>query len=256
MRNSFVDSLRGGRLALAGGVLLSLILATGCQSTDGWKPLFDGKTLDGWHEHGTPRAWRVEDGALVGELVEPSQYSYLTTDEKFTDFELKLRMIFDSELGNSGVFFRSSFPPQVLNPDIVAFDLPEEANELKNPKTGKTIASLPYLQRVHIRGAQAEFAIPKQWTGGIYDATVGKWVNRDQITDEMQKAHKWHEWNDLYIKVVGRSAIVRLNDVLISDIRDYPFEPTGRIALQLHAGGPMKVRFKDIHIRPLRCSGD
>lgn len=251
MYHSLVSETHYGRLALACGVLSILSLAVGCQTTNEWRPLFDGKTLDGWHEIGTPRAWRVEGGAIVGELVEPSPYSYVVTDKKFADFELKLQMIFDSDGGNSGVFFHSSFPPQVLDPDIVARDLPEEARELKHPTTGETIPSLPYMQRVHICGMQVEFAPPNRYTGGIYDSTRGRWVNQDQITDEMQQAHKWQEWNDLYVKVVGRDVIVRLNDMLISDVRDYDFASSGRLALQLHAGGPMKVRFKDIYIRPL-----
>ncbi|NLX12080.1 MAG: DUF1080 domain-containing protein [Phycisphaerales bacterium] len=251
MRDLLVGRTYCGRLTLTGSVLMVLSLASGCHSNDGWQSLFDGTTLDGWHEIGKQRVWRVEDGAIVGELVESSPYAYLVTEEKFTDFELKLRMIFDSEDGNSGIFFRCAFPPQVLNPDIVARDLPEDATEFKHPSTGETIASLPYRQRVHITGMQAEFAPPNQYTGALYDSTHGRWITQDQFTEAMHQAHKWQEWNDLYIKVVGQHVLVRLNDTLVSEIDNYEFAPTGRLALQLHSGDAMKVRFKDIYVRPL-----
>ena len=46
-------------------LLLTLLLcAAGAFAKDGFKPLFNGKNLDGWD--GDPRLWKAEDGMIVG----------------------------------------------------------------------------------------------------------------------------------------------------------------------------------------------
>jgi hypothetical protein len=81
------------------------VAAAAPADTTGWKPLFDGKTLKGWHAYKKqtpPAGWKVEDGMLVrsaggGDIV---------SDEEFGDFELSLEWKI-SEGGNSGVFYRA-----------------------------------------------------------------------------------------------------------------------------------------------------
>lgn len=196
----------------------------------GWEKLFNGESLAGWHTHGEENVWHVRDGMIVGELIRQSPYAYLVTDRKYGDFELKLNMIFDSNDGNSGVFFRCDFP--------------EERN--KDKATG---VIPPYEKRVHIAGPQAEFAPPGNNTAGIYDAAKMGWVNQDDMTDQKQKMHRFHEWNEMRIRMIGSHITTWLNGYLVSDISAHEFPREGIIALQLHAGGPMKVRFKDILIR-------
>ena len=215
----------------------------------GWQPLCDGKTLKGWHVQGEPNAWRVEDGAIVGELTKESPYAYLATDETFSNFELKLKMRYESDSGNSGIFFLCKFPPQCAKCGEVARDLPADVKDFKCPKCGHD-KSLPMRERVHIHGPQAEFA--PQNTGGLYCAGCGGWINEDALDANKQKMHHLGEWNDFRLIAVGDQARVYLNGYLISDVKDYPFPESGIIALQLHAGGPMKVRFKDIQIRPTK----
>ena len=234
----------------------SAVFLSGNRTTDSraaanrWMPLFDGKTLAGWHVQGEPDVWRVDDREIIGELVKKSPYAYLCTDRTFGDFELELDMLFESDDGNSGIFFRSTFPPQCANDKCneVARALAEDAEPFICPKCGHT-ESLPYERRVHIHGPQAEFA--PQNTGGLYDAGGGGWINEDELTEDKQKAHRLGEWNRFRLKAVGDHVTVDLNGVRISDVNDHPFAKQGHIALQLHAGGAMKVRFKDIRIRKL-----
>ncbi len=216
-----------------------------------WKRLFNGRTLDGWHVQGEKDVWRVEKGEIIGELVKPSPYAYLATDKTFGDFELKLQMRFDSQDGNSGVFFRCSFPPQCAKCGEVARELPEDVTSFHCPKCGHDM-SLPPEERVHIHGPQAEFAPPGQHTGALYDARGAGWINQDKVTDMMQKMHRFHEWNEFRLKAAENHVRTWLNGYPISDVKGYSFPGQGIIALQLHAGGPMKVRFKDIVIRPAR----
>lgn len=213
-----------------------------------FQPLFDGKTLKGWHTHGEANVWRAEEGRLIGELVKQSPYAYLATDRVFGDFELRLKMNYASTEGNSGVFFRSVFPPHCAKCNHVARELPEETADFKCPECGHA-ESLPHRERVHIHGPQAEFA--PQNTGGLYDAGGGGWINKDKLTEKVQKLHRMGEWNDFWIRAEGKHVTVRLNGVVVSDVTDHPFAPRGHIALQLHSGGPMKVMFKDIRLRQL-----
>ena len=144
--------------------------AEAAAGTEGWIPLCAGKSLKGWHVNGEPDVWRVENGEIIGQLVTKSPYAYLSTDRTFGDFELELEMLFASTDGNSGIFFRCSFPPHCAKCDQVARELPEDVEAFKCPKCGHDQA-LPYEQRVHIHGPQAEFA--PQNTGGLYDAGGG-----------------------------------------------------------------------------------
>ena len=217
-----------------------------------WKPLFDGKSLKGWHTQGTPDTWRVEDGQIIGELVKPSPYCYLATDERFTDFEFRGEMKFDSDTGNSGVFFRCSFPPMCAKCGEVARNLPEDtpAAEFRCPKCGST-QMVPMAQRVHIHGPQAEFALKDQHNGFIYDARGHGWINvPSQVTQRKQDAYHFKDWNEMRIYARGNHVITWINGYLVTDLTDYDFPRSGILALQLHESKEtIKVRFKDLRIR-------
>ena len=197
--------------------------------TTQWASLFDGTTLNGWRVHGEQGVWRVENGEIIGELVKKSPYAYLVTERKFKDFDLELQLLFESEEGNSGVFFRCDFPAW------------------KNKDKQKNV--VPYEKRVHIVGPQAEFAPPNHpHTGRLFDAKIGKWIS-PELTEVQQMMHRFQEWNRMRITAIGNYVTVYLNGYLMAELVDYKFRPDGVIALQLHAGKAMKARFKDIRIR-------
>jgi hypothetical protein len=97
-----------------GGRLFGKVVPPGGDAT-GWIPLFDGKSLAGWHKnpdkigHGTGGSWTVEDGVLVGQQDPPGSGNggILLTDRKFGDFELSIDMKPDWGV-DSGVFLRSN----------------------------------------------------------------------------------------------------------------------------------------------------
>ncbi len=81
---------------------------SGLVAQDGFEPLFDGKTLEGWS--GKAGLWSVRDGVIVGNSG-PNGIkgnTFLVHEKTFEDFTLK----FDFKLlgGNSGVQFRSTVP--------------------------------------------------------------------------------------------------------------------------------------------------
>jgi hypothetical protein len=174
--------------------------------------LFNGKDLNGWTIHGTEK-WYVEKGELVCESGPDKQYGYLSTDKTYKDFELTL--LFKQEAnGNSGVFFRSS------------------------------------IEGVKISGWQVEVAPLNKHTGGVYESYGRGWLIQPKPEDEQWL--KQGEWNDLKIKVVGGEVTTWLNGHQMITLKDDKIAAgNGFIALQIHDGGGIKVRWKNIRIKPL-----
>jgi hypothetical protein len=181
-----------------------------------WLSLFDGKDLSGWKANGSEK-WVVDDGAILGEST-VGKYGYLTTEKTYRDFNLRLRFKCETD-GNSGVFTRSRITGE-------------------SPKTGPDI-----------EGMQVEVD-PTRHTGGLYESGGRGWVALP--TPEGERAIKPRDWNDLEILAQGNHIITRLNGVQIVDFTDpAPRFTEGVIGLQLHTGGGVKIRFKDIYIQEL-----
>jgi hypothetical protein len=181
-----------------------------------WVSLFDGKDLSGWKNNGSEK-WVVDDGAILGEST-VGKYGYLTTEKTYRDFNLRLRFKCETD-GNSGVFTRSRITGE-------------------SPKTGPDI-----------EGMQVEVD-PTRHTGGIYESGGRGWVALP--TSEGERAIKPRDWNDLEILAQGNHFTTRLNGVQIVDFTDpTPKFTEGVIGLQLHTGGGVKIRFKDIYIQEL-----
>ena len=174
--------------------------------------IFNGENLDGWKIYGTEK-WFVEDGLLVCESGPDEQYGYLGTEKTYKDFELKLQFLQEAD-GNSGVFFRSS------------------------------------IDGTKISGWQVEVAPPNHDTGGVYESYGRGWLV--QIEEEEEKYLKMGEWNDLKIRVEGSQVTTWLNGHQMVDFSDEKIgEANGCIALQIHDGGGIKVKWKNIEVKDL-----
>ncbi len=171
--------------------------------------LFNGQDLGGWQVHGTER-WYVADGDLVCESGPDAQYGYLTTDATFRDFDLTVDFMQEAD-GNSGVFFRSSVE-------------------------GTTVS-----------GWQAEVAPPGLFSGGIYESYGRGWlVQPDPALDE---ALRMGDWNTMRVRAVGDRVTTWLNGTQMVDFEDETIgEGEGSIALQIHDGGGIKVRWRNISV--------
>jgi len=180
--------------------------------TDVGSPLFNGNDLDGWTVYGTEK-WYVSDGELVCESGEDKKYGYLGTNQTYKDLLLRLKFFQESD-GNSGVFFRSSIE-------------------------GTTIS-----------GWQVEVAPPGHNSGGIYESYGRGWLI--EIPEEKEDILRMGEWNGLIIRVEGDRVMTWLNGQLMADISDEKIEAAvGSIALQIHDGGGIKVRWKDLFLREI-----
>ena len=174
--------------------------------------LFNGKSLDGWEIYGTEK-WYVNDGLLVCESGPDKGYGYLATTKSFKDFELSLEFQQEAN-GNSGVFIRSS------------------------------------IEGTKITGWQAEVAPPGSNTGGIYESYGRGWLIKPDPS--LDKHLKMGEWNTMMIKAVGDVVTTYLNGVQMITLKDEKIgEASGQIALQIHDGGGIKVKWKNIKLKKL-----
>lgn len=217
---------------------LSALLAIGsaARAADeaGFVPLFDGKSLAGWEQHGGKAKYAVEDGMIVGTSVPNTSNSFLCTTKTYGDFILELDYKVDKGL-NSGVQVRSE-----------CFDHPTTV-EWK----GKTL-KFP-ADRVH--GYQVEIdPSDRAWSGGIYDEGRRGWLNDLKNNEPARKAFKQGDWNHYRIECKGDSIKTWINGVPAADLKD-SLTPKGIIALQVHGVGKnekeLHVRFKNIRIKSL-----
>ena len=174
--------------------------------------LFNGKNLSGWNIHGT-ELWYVEKGLLVCESGPDKKYGYLSTNKFYDDFILTLEFKQEAN-GNSGVFFRSK------------------------------------LEGTKISGWQAEVAPPGNNSGGIYESYGRGWLI--QPGPEKDKALRMGEWNRMKIKVVGDKVTTWLNGTKMIGFKDEKIgQGKGSIALQIHSGGGIKVKWRNLEIKSL-----
>lgn len=176
------------------------------------KTIFNGKDLDGWTVHGTEK-WYVDNNELVCESGPDKAYGYLSTNKAYKNFELTLQFKQEAN-GNSGVFIRSS------------------------------------IDGVKISGWQVEVAPSGNHTGGIYESYGRGWLVQPKPADE--KFLKTGEWNDLRIRVVNDEITTWLNDHQMVSLKDEKIgEGKGFIALQIHDGGGIKVKWRKVMLAEL-----
>ncbi len=98
---------------------------SGAQAEEGFRPLFDGKSLDGWlalNGSSPPDGWRVEEGAMTGK-----GYSAVLTREEFGDFDLRLEWRVNPQ-GNGGIYYRVTEHDMIDHPlKAVEFNLMDES---------------------------------------------------------------------------------------------------------------------------------
>jgi hypothetical protein len=193
-------------------LLAFLIISTIVKISFAQTKLFNGKDLSGWKVHGTEK-WFVENGELVCESGPDKQYGYLVSDKDFKNFELKVEFKQESN-GNSGVFFHCS------------------------------------IEGTKISGWQAEVAPLNKSTGGIYESYGRGWLIKPEAAKE--KFLKEGEWNTMIVRMEGNTVKTWLNGEQMIVLEDEKIgSAVGKIALQIHDGGGVKVRWRKVEIKEL-----
>lgn len=201
----------------------------------GFKAIFNGKDLTGWD--GDPKLWRVEDEAIVGETTKENPTKGNTfliwKDGEVDDFELRLS--YRIKGGNSGIQYRSK-----RHNDWVVGGYQADID------SGDTYSGILYEERGS-RGVMAG-----RGERAIFDKEGKKSAERFAESGDLQKEIKKEDWNDYLIVAKGMKFQHYINGKLMSETTDNDPKKqvqSGILALQLHAGPPMKVEFKNIRLR-------
>ena len=214
----------------------------------GWTSLFDGRDLVGWE--GDPRIWSVRDGVIRGEttaaVVAQGNTFLIRKDLVVRDFELKLSFRCTAA-NNSGIQYRSTHVTDPAATPRNAWVVRGYQHELRNESKLPNVAGFIYDEggprgRICLVGERAEWVDGrKQVTGSLIDG------------DGYAKLFKLDDWNDVRIVAEGPRLRHFMNGTLTLDFTDAPelAAREGVLALQLHAGAPMWVEFKDIAIREI-----
>jgi len=221
--------------------LLGLVRSAAAAEEAGFQPIFDGKTLNGWNAPDMS-FWLVEDGAITGRSTEQhpvrsNQFLVWQLGE-VDDFELKLMYrISGTPAANSGVQIRSR--------------VQEDG---------------------HVAGYQADIDFAGRYAGALYDergrgmlaergqkTTIGPDGKKDSTSSgdpaALMASIKKDDWNDYHIIARGNQIVLKINGKVTAEVIDNDQQNrdlSGVLALQLHAGPPMTVQFKDIHLKRLK----
>lgn len=225
-------------LALAGFLSFASRVAAD-DVPDGFESLFDGETLKDWD--GNPKFWSVRDGTITGQTTDqnptPGNTFLIWRGGEVEDFELHLE--YRIQGGNSGVQYRS-------------FEVPNE--------------------KWVVGGYQADFEAGDTYSGILYGERFrGILANRGQktvigeggkvqvvgsvgVSEEIQAKIKRNDWNSYYVRAVGNHMVHKINGMVTCEATDEDSarRSKGILALQLHAGPPMTVQFRKIHVRSLK----
>jgi hypothetical protein len=206
------------RVALAVGIALlasfaarsarSVAAEDASKSASVTKQFFNGKDLSQFD--GRQDVFRAEDGQIVGQSKEGLKNNeFLKNKMVVKDFRLTCKVKLTPDAANSGIQFRS----------VALENSPE------------------------MRGYQADAG--KGWWGKLYHES-GRQLLWDKAPPE--GTVKTDDWNTYEVVAVGHHILTAINGVKCVDLEDEKGELEGRIAFQVHSGGPTEVRFKDIEL--------
>jgi len=195
-----------------------LLAATTVSAQEGFVPIFDGKTLEGWE--GNEKFFRVEDGVLICGTLEKKipRNEFLCTKRDYENFIIELKFKLVGKGVNSGVQFRSQRIPN--NHEVI--------------------------------GYQADLGDPGWW-GSIYDESRRNKLLAKSDDKLIKKILKRDDWNDYKVECNGKRIQIWLNGEQTVDYTeaDDRIAQKGAIGLQIHSGPPSEAHFKDIKVMDL-----
>lgn len=234
--------MKQGMMAI--GLVLIGMLGQGCASagaadSDGFRPLFDGKTLDGWKAADMSH-WSVEDGAITAKITPElplAENLYLIWQGgELKDFELKLQhRVFGSDGINCGFQFRSR---EMENHDVAGYQVDNNLNT-------------DWLVRLYDEHGRETLA----WRGEktVFDAQGHPETTK--IPEAQGPApFKLEEWHEYHLICKGPHLTLKINGQIVAEVIDNdPAQQdfAGILGLQLHTGPTTTAQFKDIRLKVL-----
>ncbi|MEY4307321.1 MAG: hypothetical protein RJA95_689, partial [Verrucomicrobiota bacterium] len=212
-----------------------LVALSPLSAQDGFKPIFDGKSLAGWD--GNPELWSVEDGAITGKTKGPEHLAYnqflVWRGGVVKNFELRAKI--KCSASNSGIQYRSKEVPEVGKWVIAGYQCDVHPSAAYN--------GMVYEERG--RGI-----LVQNGQGVIVDDKGGKWLASEHDSVKVDYS-EWHEYviiaqgNHLVHKIDGKVTI----DLVDHDVAHRAAE--GLLAFQVHRGPAMIVQIKDVLLKEL-----
>lgn len=235
-------------IILSGALALAAVTASAQEA--GFQSLCNGRDLAGWQ--GNPKLWSIEDGLITGKTGtnadnKISHNTFLVyTNEEVGNFELRFSYKI-TEKGNSGIQYRSKVVEQgKFGPIVSGYQADFEG--------GKTYSGILYEERARgILAERGQKTVIKEVAGKTKVEVAGSVGN----SKEIQANIKSNDWNDYVVIAAGNHLQHFINGRLTADVTDeQPAKAakSGVLALQIHAGPPMTVQFKNIRIKKLAPS--
>ena len=207
----------------------------------GFESLFNGKDLTGWK--GKEGFWSVQDGAITGETKTdfkgPNTFLVWQGGEP-ANFEVRFK--YRIYAGNSGVQYRS----KLINEEAM-----QVGGYQGDFEAGTTYSGILYNEAgvAGKRGIMAKRGTKVTWTRD----------NKEEVqplpmtSEELQQTIKEKDWNEYVIIADGNHLTHKINGHTTAEVIDESPDAlkSGIIAIQVHAGGPMKVQVKDIYLKKL-----
>ena len=217
--------------------LLAFMLATlsPLSAQEGFKPLFDGKTLTGWD--GNPELWSVEDGAITGKTKGPDHLAYnqflVWRGGVLKNFELRAKI--KCSASNSGIQYRSKELPEIGKWVVGGYQCDVHANAPFN--------GMVYEER-------ARGILVQNGQSVIVDDKGDKWLaaERDAVKVDFT------EWHEYVIIAQGNHLIHKIDGKVTIDLVDHQAKNRaleGLLAFQVHKGPAMIVQIKDVMLKEL-----
>ena len=191
--------------------------------TDGFTPLFNGKTMDGWHN---PYKWgkiKVVDGEI--HLTGDKKF-FVVTDKKYSNFIFEAQILLPEGKANSGFMFRAHEQPEKV------FGYQSEVDGDPNRK----------------------------WSGGLYDEGRRKWFISPIKGDKKSEAEfrkragdsfKRNDWNTYRITCKEDHITIAVNGVVTTDVKDSK-DASGVIGIQHHGEKGKTYKFRNLRIKELK----
>jgi hypothetical protein len=212
-------------LLLAGLICCTLAPAIAAEkpSTDGFTPLFDGKTLDGWKN---PYSWGKSE-VVNGEIhLTGDKKFFLVTDKPYSDFIFEGEILLPKGTANSGFMFRAHAEPNKV------YGYQSEVDG--DPKRG--------------------------WSGGLYDEGRRMWfispikgnaASEAEFKKRAGNTFKRDDWNTYRITCKGKSIKIEVNGVVTTDVEDDK-DASGVIGIQHHGEKGQTYKFRNLRIKELK----
>jgi hypothetical protein len=238
------------------GIMAALTVAVLADAGDdadekGFRPIFDGKTLDGWTTF-DPSYWSVQDGAITATITKEhplKENRYLiwkgapdAPGGRLADFELKLKSRVRGEGAiNNGFQFRSTLMENGW--DVKGYQVDNNLN-VNNVS--------PWLIRLYDEHGREDLA--HRGERATFDASGKRSVEpiKEAAGEPWFKLEEWHEY---HLICVGHKLTLKVDGKLAAEVIDddpKQFDAAGILGLQLHSGPPTVAQFKDVRVKIMK----